>query len=109
VSYHRRYLATQPTWVALLPIGHVDGYPSRAVDGCEVLIRERLCRVIGTVSASHTIVELGPERFAEIGDEAVLVGPDRASLHPNAIAKRSKSSEYDMFMHLNPGLRRVVV
>jgi alanine racemase len=108
VSYHRRFITDHPTWVALLPVGHVDGYPSRAVDGCEVLIRERPCRVVGTVSASHTVVELGPERFAEVGDHAILVGPDRPSLHPNEIARRAKSSEYDMFMHLNPGLRRVL-
>ncbi|MBI4501430.1 MAG: alanine racemase [Gemmatimonadetes bacterium] len=109
VSYHRRWKATQTTWIALLPVGHVDGYPSRAVDGGQVLIRDRLCRVIGTVSASHTVVELGPERGAEIGDEAILVGPERPELHPNAIARQAKSSEYDMFMHLNPGLRRMVV
>jgi hypothetical protein len=43
-----------------------------------------------------------------VGDHAILVGPDRPSLHPNEIARRAKSSEYDMFMHLNPGLRRVL-
>lgn len=109
VSYHRRYLADRPTWTATLAIGHVDGYPSGAVKGCEVLIGERLYPVVGTVSASHTVVALGSETTVRVGDEVVLVGPDRPSLHPNVVAERSGWSEYNMFMHLHPGLAKRVV
>jgi len=108
VSYHRRYTAERPTWTATLAIGHVDGYPAGAVKGCEVLIGDRLYPVVGTVSASHTVVALGPEATVSVGDEAVLVGPDRPALHPNTVAERSGWSEYNMFMHLNPGLARFV-
>jgi galactokinase len=106
VSYHRRYKADRPGWVATLGIGHVDGYPSGAVKGCEVLIGGRTYPVVGTVSASHTVVALGAETAVGVGDEAVLVGPDRPSLHPNVVAERSGWSEYNMFMHLNPGLTK---
>jgi alanine racemase len=109
VSYHRRWRAQQPTWTATLGIGHVDGYPAGAVRGCEVMIRNALYPVIGTVSASHTIVALGSEAPVEVGDEAILVGPDHPALHPNEVARRSGWSEYNMFMHLNPLLDRRVV
>jgi alanine racemase len=109
VSYHRRYTAEHPTWIATLAIGHVDGYPSGAVKGCEVLIRDRLCPVVGTVSASHTLVALGAESNVAVGDEAVLVGPARPELHPNRVAEQSGWSEYNMFMHLHPGLARRVL
>jgi alanine racemase len=109
VSYHRRYRVEQPTWTATLAIGHVDGYPIGAVKGCEVLIGERLYPVVGTVSASHTVVALGGEAAVAVGDEAVLVGPERPALHPNVVAERSGWSEYNMFMHLNPELARRVV
>jgi alanine racemase len=109
VSYHRRWKTDKPAWTATLAIGHVDGYPSTAIKGCEVLVRGKLCPVIGYVSASHTIVLLGDEQSAQVGDEATLVGPDHPALHPNEIAKRSGYSEYNMFMHLSPQLRRVVV
>jgi alanine racemase len=42
VSYHRGFTAAEPTRVATLGPGHVDGYPAGAVRGCEALIRERL-------------------------------------------------------------------
>ena len=109
VSYHRRWTTDRPAWTATLAVGHVDGYPSGAVKGCEVLVRGALHPVVGTVSASHTIIALGDERSVEVGDEAVLVGPDHPALHPNEVAKRAGYSEYNMFMHLSPSLRRIVV
>ena len=109
VSYHRRYKSEGRGWIATLGIGHVDGYPSGAVKGCEVLIGKRTYPVVGTVSASHTVVALGAETTVQVGDEAVLVGSDLPSLHPNAVAERSGWSEYNMFMHLNPGLAKRVV
>jgi alanine racemase len=108
VSYHRRWKTDRPAWIATLAVGHVDGYPSGAVNGCEILVRGRLFRVIGTVSASHTIISLGDEQSVDVGDEAVLVGPDHPALHPNEVAKRAGYSEYNMFMHLSPSLRRVI-
>jgi alanine racemase len=109
VSYHRRWIAKEPTWIATLPVGHVDGYPARSVDGGEVLIGGKLHPVIGTVSASHTIVAIGAEPAVKVGDIATLVGGEDLAIHPNTVAKRASWSEYNMFMHLNPLLPRRVV
>ncbi|MFW6201659.1 MAG: alanine racemase, partial [Gemmatimonadota bacterium] len=101
VSYGREYIADRPTWIATLPVGHVDGNPRDAVNGCEVLIGGRRYPVIGAVSASHTIVEVGDEKTVEIGDVATLVGPDHPAVHPNTVAERSGASVYDILMHLS--------
>jgi alanine racemase len=65
--------------------------------------------VVGTVSASHTVVALGADTEVQVGSEAILVGPERPTLHPNVVAQRSGWSEYNMFMHLNPTLARKVI
>jgi alanine racemase len=109
VSYGREYVADEPTWVATLPVGHADGYPRRAVRGCEVLLGGRLYPVIGAVSASHTIVELGIQQAARVGDVATLVGPDSAQVHPNTVATRAGISVYDVLMHLGAQLPKRVV
>ena len=109
VSYHRRWKASVATWVATLPVGHVDGYPSGAVKGCDVLIGDQVYPVIGTVSASHTLIALGSETSVKVGDVATLVGPDHPAIHPNEVAARAGWSEYNMFMHLNPLLARHIV
>lgn len=113
VSYGRNYVAERPTWVAALPVGHADGYPRRAVDGAEVLIGGRVYPVIGAVSASHAIVELGPAEGegpppVAIGDVATLVGPEHPAIHPNAVAERAGVSVYDILMHLSARLPAVV-
>jgi alanine racemase len=108
VSYGRRYVAGRPTWIATLPVGHADGYTSRSVNGGRVLIGEQLYPVIGTVSASHTIVEIGDEPRVRVGDIATLVGPDSPEIMPNGIAQTVGESAYNVMMHLNPDLPRIV-
>jgi alanine racemase len=108
VSYGRRYVASRPTWIATLPVGHGDGYPRDAVKGAKVLIGERLYPVIGAVSASHCIIEVGDDERVLVGDVATLLGPDRPEIHPSAVAGIT-GSVYDLLMHLNPVLPRMVV
>jgi alanine racemase len=108
VSYGRQYIATKPTWIATIPLGHGDGYPRNAVKGVKVLIGDRLYPVIGAVSASHSIIEVGDDESVKIGDVATFLGPDRPEIHPNEVA-RTTGSVYDLLMHLNPALPRMVV
>ncbi len=74
-----------------------------------MLIGDALYPVIGSVSASHTIVEIGDEARVQIGDVATLVGPDRPEITPNGIAAAVQESAYNVMMHLNPDLPRIVV
>ncbi|NIP57973.1 MAG: alanine racemase, partial [Gemmatimonadetes bacterium] len=109
VTYGYEYVAEAPTWIATIPVGHADGYARRAVEGCRVLVGGETHPVIGAVSASHTIVEVGPEERVRVGDDAVLVGPDDPAVHPNAVSEATGISVYDVLMHLSPGLPRRVV
>jgi len=72
-----------------------------------VLVGDRLYPVIGAVSASHSIIEVGDEELVRIGDVATFLGPDRPEIHPNEVA-RVTGSVYDLLMHLNPALPRFV-
>ena len=109
VSYGRNYVAERPTWVGTIPAGHVDGVPRRAVEGARVLIGERTYPVIGAVSASHTIVELGGETPVRVGDVATILGPDHPDIEPYQVSANTGTSVYDLLMHLSPELPRVVV
>lgn len=108
VSYGRQYVAKIPTWIATIPLGHGDGYSRNAVKGAKVLVGDRLYPVIGAVSASHSIIEVGDTEAVHIGDIATYLGPDRPEIHPNEVA-RVTGSVYDLLMHLNPVLPRIVV
>ena len=109
VSYGRKFIASEPTWIATLPVGHTDGYPRGAVLGGRILIGQETYPVIGAVSASHCIVNIGPERKVNPGDVATLIGPDNPVIQPNHLANVSGSSVYDILMHLNPNLPKFIV
>jgi len=109
VSYGRSYVAERPTWIATLPAGHTDGVPREAVRGQKALIRGRAYPFIGAVSASHSIVEVGPDQTVGVGDVVTLVGPDAPDVEPNRIAAATGRSVYDVLMHLNPTLPRMLL
>jgi alanine racemase len=109
VGYGRPWIADRPTWVATLPIGHADGYPREATKGAHVLVKGEVYPVIGGVSASHCIVEVGDHRAVQVGDIATLMGPDHPALDPNNMAETLGVSVYDLLMHVNPTLPRVLV
>lgn len=108
VSYGRNYRAERPVWVATIPAGHTDGVVRESVRGARVLIGERTYPVIGAVSASHHIVEVGDEPTVRVGDVATVLGPDHPDVHPNRIAEVTGRSVYDILMHLHAGLPRVL-
>lgn len=109
VSYGGSYVAKSPVWIAALPIGHADGYLRKATKGAKVLVNGNLYPVIGYVSASHTIIELGNEPKVKVGDLATLVGPDHPEIHPSHLSTITGTSVYDILMHMSARLPKIVL
>ncbi len=107
-GYNRAYVAKADTWIATLPVGHADGWPRVAAKGAKVRIGERLYPVIASVSASHTIVEIGPDAAVKIGDVATLWDWQDGS-RPEDVAMACGASVYDLLMHLGGHLPRRVI
>jgi alanine racemase len=107
-GYNRAYVAERDVWVATLPVGHADGLPRVAAKGGRVRIGGTLYPLIATVSASHSIVELGAEPRVAVGDVATLFDAEAGS-RPEDLAAACGSSVYDLTMHLNPLLPRRVL
>ena len=107
-GYNRAYVAARDVWVATLPVGHADGLPRVAAKGGRVRIGDRLYPLIASVSASHSIVEVGAEPRVSVGDVATLFD-DQEGSRPEDLAAACGSSVYDLTMHLNPLLPRRVL
>jgi alanine racemase len=107
-GYNRAYVAKEPTWVATLPVGHADGWPRTAAKGAKVRIGARLYPVIASVSASHTIIEIGREPAVQAGDIATLWDWQEGS-RPEDVAAACGASVYDLTMHLGGHLARRTV
>ena len=107
-GYNRAYMAKDDVWVATLPVGHADGWPRVAAKGAKIRINGDLYPVIATVSASHSIIEIGAEEKVKIGDVATLFDAQSGS-RPEDVSEACGASVYDLTMHLNPFLPRRIV
>jgi alanine racemase len=107
-GYNRAFVAARDTWVATLPVGHADGWPRVAAKGARVRINDRPFPIVASVSASHTIVDLGPEPAAQIGDVATLFDWVEGS-RPEDVAQACGASVYDLLMHLGALVPRRVI
>ena len=108
-GFNRTFMPDRATWVALLPIGRTDGYPSAANGTCEVLINGRLYPVAGGVNSAHTILDIGEEKTVEVGDVATLIGPDHPAVLPHTVAERTELGFLRIIQSMNPRLPRRVV
>ena len=107
-GYEAAYRADRDVWIATIPAGHVDGVPRVAARGGWVRIRDTRYAIIASVSASHTMVEIGPERTVQEGDVATYFDWQEGT-RPEDASAASGASVYDLVMHLNPTLPRRVV
>ncbi len=107
-GYERAYMATRDTWIATLPVGHADGWPRVAAKGARVRINGQAYPVIASVSASHTLVEVGDQETVRVGDVATLFDWEPGS-RPEDLAAACGASVYDLTMHLSPLLPRRVL
>jgi alanine racemase len=70
-GYGRRFVAAEPTWIGIVPLGYADGF-RRDLTGTEVRVAGEPRRVVGTVSMDSFAVEL--DRELPIGTPVVLLG-----------------------------------
>ena len=73
-GYGRRWVAEQPTFVGVVPIGYGDGYRRGLSDAFDVLIAGSRYPVIGTVSMDNITIDLGAAPDVSPGEEVVLLG-----------------------------------
>jgi len=107
-GYNRAYTSSGDVWIATLPVGHADGYPRAAAKGGRVRIGGTLYPVVASVSASHTIVEIGCEPRVRVGDVASYFDAEEGS-RPEDVSAATGASVYDLTMHLNPLIPRKIL
>jgi alanine racemase len=70
-GYGRRWIARQPTWIGIVPVGYADGF-RRGLTGTEVRVAGELRPVVGTISMDAFAVEL--DRQLPVGTPVTLLG-----------------------------------
>jgi alanine racemase len=109
-GYGRHWTASEPTWVATVPIGYGDGWRRALTNNCDVLVGGRRFPVVGTVSMDNVTVDLGPETDVSMGDEVVLIGEQgEERILAEEVAERLQTINYEITCGLSPRVRRMHV
>lgn len=79
VSYGRTFVAEHDMKIATVPIGYADGYRrSSTQGGAALLIRGKLCPVVGRVCMDQLMVDVSELPTVCIGDEVTVFGQSPA-------------------------------
>lgn len=100
-GYGRRFVASERTWIGLVPVGYADGF-RRDLTGTEVLIENRRCPVVGTVSMDSFAVRLPSE--LPRGTPVTLIGD---GILAEEHARVAGTITYEIVAGIRPRLDRV--
>jgi alanine racemase len=93
-GYGRRFVASEDTVLATVPIGYGDGVSRALSNNADLLVGGRRFPLVGTVSMDNVALDLGPDGGGVgRGDEALLIG---AGLPAEEMARRLGTINYEV-------------
>ncbi len=95
IGYNRTYKATNRVTYGIVPVGYADGYNYLLKNKGKVLLKNKLCPVIGKVSMDMLAVDI-TSVSGQKGDEVVLIGWQDRALYPQAVADLYGGSGYEI-------------
>ncbi len=101
-GYGRTFVAAEPTWIGIVPVGYADGF-RRDLTGTTVLVAGELRLVVGTVSMDAFAVAL--DRQLPVGEPVIILGEGiRAEEH----ARVADTIAYEIVCGVSTGAPRAV-
>lgn len=105
VGYERSFKATQPTKVATLPLGYVDGIARQfGNQKAEVLVHGQLAPIIGNVCMDTLMIDVTGINCQE-GDHVTIFGPEHSALK---FDKYHQSIPYEIITRISQRVTRVI-
>jgi alanine racemase len=109
-GYGRRFIASEDTWLGVLPIGYGDGWRRGLSNNADVLVAGERYPLVGTVSMDNVTIELGGDRACERlrGAPALLIGAEgEQRITAEDVARRLGTINYEVTCGLTPRVPRV--
>jgi alanine racemase len=108
ISYGKTYVTSEPTRVAVLPVGYADGFRRTPQNWGSVLIHGQEAPLLGRVCMDQCMVDVSHIPQARIGDEVVLIGHQgQATLTVEMVAQRLGTINYEVVAELLARVPRV--
>ena len=96
-GYGRRFVASEATELAILPIGYGDGVRRGLSNNADVIIAGARHPLVGTVSMDNVSVDVGPAPRITAGDPATLIGSEGSQrITAEELARRLDTINYEV-------------
>jgi alanine racemase len=100
--------ADQPRRIAIIPVGHADGFRRAPRDWGEVLIRGERAPLSGPVAMNLAMVDVTHIPGARAGDEVVLIGRQgRHEITAEDVARRLDTVNYEIVASIPAHIPRI--
>lgn len=110
VSYGGIYEAVRETLVATLPIGYADGYRRSLSGKAKVVIKDKVCPIIGRICMDQCMADVTGVPDVKMGDEVILIGNGNTnSISVDEIAVMLGSINHEVLCMLSPRIPRKYV
>ena len=107
ISYGRRWKTSEPTTIAVIPVGYADGIRRQLSNTGEVLIRGKRYPMVGTVTMDQTMIHVG-DNPVQVGDEVVVWGnSEQESIKVLEVADKIGAIPYELTCGVTKRVQRV--
>ena len=105
VSYGATYTASEPEWIATIPIGYADGW-LRHYQSIPVLIQGQACPIVGVINMDQIMVKL--PYYIPTGTTVTLIGQDGSMNNAaSKIARHVGTIGYEVLTSLSSRIPRI--
>ncbi len=105
IGYNRTYITPDKMKYAILPVGYADGYDFMLSNKGKVLIKDKLCDVIGKISMDMIAVDVTHLK-ANVGDEVILLGNEHDTIKAENLTSLYNGSSYEILCQVGRRAKR---
>ena len=110
VGYNRKFMTTDKTIVATIPIGYADGYSRKLSNNGHVIINNKLAPIIGNVCMDQIMVDATNVGPVKTGDEVILLGKsNNVKYDADDMAKDVGTINYEIICALKNRVPKVYI
>ncbi|RKQ30504.1 alanine racemase [Oceanobacillus halophilus] len=110
VGYGGDYITNDIENIAILPIGHGDGYKRRLSNNGYVLVRGQRVKIVGTIALDQTFINVTNIPGVQEGDEVILIGNQGSEqISARDVANWINSNVDEVLASLMNRIRRIYI
>ena len=107
IGYDFTETLTRDSKIAVCPIGYWHGFPRALSSKGFVVIKNKICKVLGRVSMDMITVDVTEVKEIKIGDIVTILGDQGQAPTAEILAELCGTTNYEIITRLNPLIKRL--